>query len=368
MPQKNKGFDLSRAADIAICAAAVVAAAWLFAQRILGVLSPFIFAWLISLAARPLSRKLCKKTGIPQKLWAALLIIAAVAGVCAAVVFGVIRAAEELTHLLSKFTSGDGEVGDMFFTLGDALGNITKYLPIPNEIRNSPKLLEFWERLDTALENSLMNTVSTLCERIPAVAVNIASALPSIFVFATVSLLSAYYFSVSRLSVTEWAVSALGGESSAAGGWLARGRARVSHGAKMYARAYLLLMLLTFAEMFVGFCAIGVQYAFLLAWVVAFVDFLPILGAGTVLVPWAIISFLSGDAARGAGLLIIFGVSLIVRQIAEPKIVGASLGLHPFASLAALYVGFKLFGILGMILAPAVVMIVFSSKNKTEEE
>lgn len=359
MTDKKQGSGLSRAADAAIIISALAVGAWLLAPRLLGILSPFLLAWLISLAARPLSHKLSKKTGVPQKLWAAVLIIASVAAICTAIVFGIIRAAEELTGLLGGLNSNSA--GDIFYTVGDALGSITKYLPIPDEIRSSPQLHEFWDRLDATLEESVMSALGALCERIPTIAVNVAAALPSVFLYATVALLSAYYFSVSRRSVSEWAIEMLGGESSAAGAWLVRAKARVARGAVAYTRAYLLLMLLTFAEMFLGFCIIGVRYAFLLAAVVAFVDFLPIFGAGTVLVPWAAMAFLGGDAARGAGLLIIFGVSLIVRQIAEPRIVGASLGLHPFASLAALYVGFKVYGIVGMLLAPAVAMMLFSA-------
>ena len=316
-------------------------------------LAPFLFAWLISLAARPLSKYLYRKTKIPQKLWAAVLIILLVAGVLWGLAWGISRAWEELSSFISGF--------DTQFQ-----GGLTDYLPIPEKFRSSPALVDFWNRLDTAIEESVMNIVRAACERIPAIAMAVARAVPSIFLFLTVSLMSSYYFSVSKLSAWQMIIRLAGGEESPWGGRLSRLGSRVSYAAKRYARAYLLLMLLTFAEMFIGFCAIGVKYAFLLAWVVAIVDFLPVLGAGTVLVPWAVISLINGDVRIGAGLLIIFGISLIVRQIAEPRIVGASLGLHPFVSLASVYIGFVLFGFVGMLLAPAVAMV-FASASKKEE-
>ena len=84
----------------------------------------------------------------------------------------------------------------------------------------------------------------------------------------------------------------------------------------------------------------------------AVVDLLPVLGAGAVLIPWAIVSLLFGSYQMGLGLLILYGVVTLVRQIAEPHVVGSSLGLHPFISLFSVFIGWELFGILGMIVAP----------------
>ena len=95
-----------------------------------------------------------------------------------------------------------------------------------------------------------------------------------------------------------------------------------------------------------------------MATVIAVVDLLPVFGTGTVLVPWALVSLLLGQYPLGSGLLILYGVSLIVRQVAEPRLVGASLGLHPLASFAAMFVGYRLFGIVGLLLGPAVALSV----------
>jgi predicted PurR-regulated permease PerM len=90
----------------------------------------------------------------------------------------------------------------------------------------------------------------------------------------------------------------------------------------------------------------------------AFVDALPLLGCGTVLIPWAAWCFLSGEAIRGAGLLILLGVIYIVRQFLEPRVIGKMTGVHPFVALASVYVGLKLGGVSGMIVAPIILMCV----------
>jgi sporulation integral membrane protein YtvI len=129
-------------------------------------------------------------------------------------------------------------------------------------------------------------------------------------------------------------------------------RERASWFARRYLRAYLLLWLITFAEMFLGLSILGIPYAFLLAILIAVVDFLPVLGTGTVLIPWAACSLLTGNQRTGFGLLILYGVSVIVREVAEPRLVGAQLGIHPLLSLFAMYAGLRFFGLPGMLLSP----------------
>jgi predicted PurR-regulated permease PerM len=101
-----------------------------------------------------------------------------------------------------------------------------------------------------------------------------------------------------------------------------------------------------------------VRYAFLVAFIISLLDLLPALGAIAVLAPWSALSFASGNVRVGAGLLILAGVVTLTRQIAEPKIVGKSLGLHPLVALFAMYAGLKLFGAAGLVLGPCAAIVV----------
>lgn len=107
----------------------------------------------------------------------------------------------------------------------------------------------------------------------------------------------------------------------------------------------------------IGFCIMRQPYWVLLAILLGVLDFIPILGAGTVMVPWAVISFILGDWKRGLYLLLVWGVICLFRRFLEPKIVGDQTGLHPLLSLLAIYVGMKLGGVGGMILAPVLVIM-----------
>ena len=96
---------------------------------------------------------------------------------------------------------------------------------------------------------------------------------------------------------------------------------------------------------------LGVGYAPLWGLLIAFLDFLPVFGTGTVLVPWGIIKLLGGEYAFAAGLLLLYVLTQVIRQVVQPKLVGDSMGLNPLLTLFLLYLGFKMNGIAGMILA-----------------
>jgi predicted PurR-regulated permease PerM len=124
-------------------------------------------------------------------------------------------------------------------------------------------------------------------------------------------------------------------------------------------------MAVTFAIVLVGLLVLRVEFALLLAIVIAALDILPVFGVGTVLVPWSVFQMLFGNLSLGIGLFVLFVIHEIVRQVIEPRIVGKSLGIHPIITLLLLYAGYSLFGVLGLILLPVftVLIDVFSNKE-----
>lgn len=124
-----------------------------------------------------------------------------------------------------------------------------------------------------------------------------------------------------------------------------------------YLKAQCILISITFVELLIAFVILKQPYPLTIALIVALVDALPILGTGTVLIPWSIYSFITGDIILGIALLVIYIIILIVRQLVEPKIVGEKIGVHPFLTLLAMYLGFRLLGLIGMIVGPIVLVI-----------
>lgn len=118
-----------------------------------------------------------------------------------------------------------------------------------------------------------------------------------------------------------------------------------------YFLAQFRIMFVVAAVLAVGFFVLGVEYGLVFAVLIALLDFLPVLGTGTILGPWALVKLLSGEYAFAAGLVLLYLLTQVVRQVIQPKIVGDTMGLPPLTTLFLLYLGFKIQGIAGMILA-----------------
>ena len=127
-----------------------------------------------------------------------------------------------------------------------------------------------------------------------------------------------------------------------------------------YLKAQLLLTVGVFFILLGGFLLTGQSYALLLALGLAVLDFIPIVGSGTVIVPWAVIDLCMGNYGRAAAVMAIWGVIVLFRRAAEPKFVGDQTGLSPIASLISIYVGMKVAGVAGMILGPVVTLVVLN--------
>jgi sporulation integral membrane protein YtvI len=177
-------------------------------------------------------------------------------------------------------------------------------------------------------------------------------------IFVLVSVISAFYFSVDLKKINESVMSPLSEK------WQKRlvgVKDIILDTVVKYLRSYFIIMLITFSILIIGFLILGVKYYFVLSALFAAIDILPVLGVGTMLIPWGIFSLATGNFKLGMGLLVLYAVIIITRQILEPKIIGVSLGIHPLLTLFSMYLGFTLFGIGGMILAPLVTLIIKSA-------
>lgn len=126
-------------------------------------------------------------------------------------------------------------------------------------------------------------------------------------------------------------------------------------------KAYALIMSVTFSEIFLGLTVLRLfgiyssSYTVLIAIATAIVDIIPVLGTGTVLIPWIIYNLITGKYALAIGLGVIYAVITVIRQVIEPKLVAGQLGLSPVVTICSLYLGLKIFGVFGMIIAPILV-------------
>lgn len=335
--KKPSGDLLWKIAYIALGAAA----AWLFFRYVFSWVLPFLLAVAAARLIEPPVRLLIKKLRFKRALAAALctlLLYAAILGVAYAIVYRLVYEAGQLMRALPGMLSGlpkiAGQLQDKLYALITAVPEeIGKFLTSTIEGFLS-RGIELPTGLYTFLANFLSQTVLSL---------------PRILLFASACLLSTYFFSRDMEQLTGFLLKKL---SQSARTRLATAKVRLisTLGKWLYAQA--ILMGLTFVETAVGLALARVEYFLLPALAVAFVDALPVVGAGTVLVPWGIVNLFTGQPARGVTILLLFVVVSTVRSFMEPRLVGKHIGLHPLLTLIAMYVGFRVIGVWGMLFFP----------------
>ena len=175
------------------------------------------------------------------------------------------------------------------------------------------------------------------------------SAMPRALVFFIVLVFSGIYFCADYPKIRAFVAGKLSGRLKK---YSLHIRKEGIVAAAGYAKSYFVIFLLTFAELLLGFVIIGQKYAPMLAFVIATVDILPVLGVGTALLPWTAGLLLAGNGTKALEIAVIYLVITVVRQIAEPRIVGSVTGLHPVLTLMCMYSGLRLAGAAGMIVFP----------------
>lgn len=187
-----------------------------------------------------------------------------------------------------------------------------------------------------------------------------ASSVPTILITLVFTVLSTYFLCSENKRIGEFLSYQMGEEAS---NLLRKLRSFLYNSVGKWVKAQCILICITSFELSIGFLIMRLPYAGLLAMLIALIDALPILGVGTVLLPWALVSLLTGDITRAVTLLIIYFVVLMVRNMIEPRIVGGQLGLDPFVTLICIYFGFRLAGFAGMFLVPVVVLACIKLKE-----
>ncbi len=317
--------------------------------RIIVYFMPFVIGWIIAMIASPLVRFFEKTLKIKRKASSAVVIIAVIALV---ILFGYLIGAwliEQGQHFVDDLplllASLKGELTDV----GQKLSGLYAYLP--KEVQSS------FTGLAAGLQQYTGSFVETASEPTIEALSRFAQSLPNIIISVIMCLLFTYFYVADRDYVRNLFVKILPKSIIDRFDMIKRSFSRAVGG---YFKAQFKIEFWMYFLLAIGFSILKVKYAFIIAIGVAFLDLLPFFGTGTVLLPWAAIKFLSGDYTMVIGLLIIWGVGQLARQIIQPKIVGDSVGLAPIPTIVLLYVGYKAAGVIGMIIAVPIGIIVLN--------
>lgn len=313
---------------------------------------PFIIGWLISMIANPLVRFLEKKVNIVRKHSSMIIVISVLALIIIAIYY---LTAKFITEGLSFVRDLPNMLEIFKIELQDILNRFSRIIDIfPEEIRLTVA------GIGGNLDSYIGELLSSIGEPTMHAAGNVARGIPNIFVSIVVTILSSYFFIADKEKLTLMLDKVIP-NSVQKYIWLIKENTLKLVGG--YFLAQIKIMLVVFVVLFIGFFILRIPYSGLLAFFIAFLDFLPIFGTGTALIPWAIFQLFSGEFYIGVGLSILYVVSQTVRQIIQPKIVGDTLGLSPLPTLFFMYLGFKFQGITGMILAVPIGMIIIEFYN-----
>ena len=336
--------------DISIVTVAILGAGFLGIKFILPAVLPFIIAWGIAFLTRRPSDFLAEKTRVSKKFYRPVLSVLLMLLVIGGAVFAIVKISAEAWELLTSL----GEDG--------AFEKIISYITSPFEELSAR--IGIAPELEGKLSDAIYSMFSEILSGAASVITSVASAVPGIFLFVLVTAISTVYFSLDLENVNKRVHNML---PKAWDKRLVNFKNSTFSVLVKYVRSYLLIMLLTFAVMLFGLSVIGVRYSLLMAFIIALLDLLPVIGIGIVLVPWGVFMLTVGNNVKmGVELLILYAVGTVVRQVAEPKIVGKELGIHPLLTLVLMYAGYSLFGVMGLIILPLLsVGITAFGKNDT---
>lgn len=310
---------------------------------------PFVVGWIIALIASPLVRFFEEKVRIKRKAGSVFVIIVIIGLVVLLLYLVISQLAEQIVGLI-------GALPEMWAGMEGDLENIGKTLSVlleklPGE--SSLKVDDLMEQIEIVL-GEFFGRIGT-----PTIAAagNFAKQLPSFFIGMIMALLSSYFFVAERGQINEWFRTHTPASIQIRYRTIRRSLVRSVGG---YFKAQLKIEVWMYLLLLIGLGLLKVNYFALIALGIAFLDLLPFLGTGTVLIPWAVIQMLNANYKMAVWLLIIWGGGQLARQLIQPKIVGDSMGVPPLPTLFLLFIGYKVGGVIGMIIAVPVGLLLYS--------
>ena len=319
---------------------------------------PFLVAFVISLMIEPGIKYLMKKTKLSRKMTSIIIFIIVFAIIIGSVTWGIVSLISESTNLLQTLNLYiDRAYTQIQETIGKlSISRVSISSNVASLMQDASKELLF--KLSTWITGFLTKLMS------------IITSIPSIAIYVVITILSVYFVCTDRIYILDFM------EHHMPKKWVQKigGHIReITIKLGGYLKAESILILVSFIISLVGlyifkFIGMNVKYPLLIALGIGFVDALPILGSGSVMAPWAVMEALNGDIQLGVAIIVLWIIMSIVRQFLEPKIVSGKIGIHPIFTLIAMYTGFKVIGVLGMLVGPIVLIILKSVFASVLEE
>lgn len=311
---------------------------------------PFVVGFILSLIANPIVKFLERRIKIKRKYGSFIIIVAVIGllvllcyGIGAALVYGL---KDFVAYLPTMSENARNEITNAIYQVETMINSI----PFVNDVdlsRLSETLMEYMGNFVTGGDG---NEAATSIG-------DVAKSIPNIIVNVIIGLLATYFFIADRDKLGDIIMRHIPQDFKEQMATLYRQSLGV---VGAYFKAQFKIMGVIYVIVTIGLVVLKVDYAWLIGFGIAFLDMLPVFGTGTVLCPWAVVKLFSGNFQTAIGMLILYAVTLAVHQLVQPKLVGESVGLNPFAALFFMYIGYKVSGMTGMIIAIPVGMILIN--------
>ena len=288
-----------------------------------------------------------RKTQLKRKTSAILILVLVMSIIIGFLVWGIVSLISESSNLLQNFNIYMEKANEIIQNLLASI-DLSK-IKIPQEIMN-------------IAQNSFqefLGTVSTWAKELLTSVLNGITSIPTVVIYIVITLLSLYFICTDKIYMVDQL------EHHFPRKWVKKLAMHIKEITKVlggYLKAEAILVLVSFFISVVGlyllkFAGFSLPFPLLAALIIGFVDALPIFGSGTVMIPWAILCAIDGDIKLGMAILVLWIIMSIVRQFMEPRLVSKQIGIHPIFTLIAMYTGFKLIGVLGMLIGPIVLIV-----------
>ena len=308
---------------------------------------PFLIAFVISLAIEPLIRFFMRNLKLKRRTSSIIVFIIALSLIIGLLSWGIVSLISESYNLLNGLNGYISNLSGQMQNLMNRI-DLTK-LNLPNEIITSIQ--------DSAFD--LLNSITEWAKNLLTTILSVITSIPTVIIYIVITILSLYFICSDKIYMLDLL------EHHLPKTWvkkLTKFIKKISSSLGAYLKAQVILILVSFFICLVGLTifqivGLNVPFPLLAALGIAFVDALPIFGSASAMIPWATISALNGDITLAICILVLLAIMAFTRQIMEPKIVSGQIGIHPIFTLIAMYTGFRIIGVLGLLLGPIVLII-----------
>ena len=306
---------------------------------------PFVAGWIISMMAHPVIEYLEKKVKLPKKFGSAILIAAVITGIIVVLYFAVRGIALQVIGFIQDAPDIRHEIMRQGMIFQKKIEQFLSILP--------PSFGKQFDQWSGSIGELFKKAASSAGDYGVAHAGGVAKGVTSGLLGLVVMLFAAYMFSLEREKLIAWYEKCIPG--------FVKHKINVfMKNSVSYCLAQLKIMIVIIAILWIGFFIAGIGHSFIYSVLVGIVDIFPILGTGTVIIPWAIFKLITGDIKTAVILLIIYAICLVLKQVLQPKMMGDSMGISALTTIFLIYVGLKFGGLGGMLLALILGMFVIN--------